>query len=388
MDETRLQKQALASALGMNPSSLSLSHLQDATKSKYIYQRLSYVLRRDNLLAIARYLRLSLDGVRALKRLASAVLTSSTGYRIDPESMLERSWEAAEYGMVGCEYFDTGSLEQALPYLQHAWQYFRPLPLETRAEFEVMLRAGAQILELYANAGQAAEAKHHVRQLVQIARDCRDTDREMGRAVAFAYKAGGTALRHAGGHPEYSIQMAVEAGRILKEHGFADERIGPLRNQAKPYVAWGWRDPSRRASCFEAALAKVEHSEALAGGSVPREEVLDEWLLTRFTRVECLAGLERRDETLRLWDETMELDTVRAIASSLDRRPDLYAKWAFAQMAVCFSIREFDRMAALAEAFARAPENEKYGERLQRCESIIRCVTRGDSEGVRQVLIK
>jgi hypothetical protein len=386
--ETRIRKDALAHALRIDPSSLALSHLQDPLKSRYIYQRLPYALRRDNLVSVAAALALDTEGWQALKRLVSRILAVNSGYAIDPTTLVAAREEAVDLGWLGVALLDTGRWTVAAPHLEHAWQYLTDAQPDTDGpEFLAGLRIGTQLASWQATRGQTRQSLDVVRRLLGWARRYSGGKREVLEAVSLLYKAAGTTLRHADWHPEYVVEKFQLADRIAREHGLEPLlRAAALRDQAKPIVLWGWMDGQMRRDRHAAALAALAESEQIAWERIAEERAREEWLLTRLTRVECLSAMQQGQEAIRVYDETMQVGWV---AEYLNARPasPLAAKAAFAAMATRLALSDLDSVAAAAGAFRSAPENAAFGERLERAETIEQAAMLGDADALRRLMI-
>ncbi len=387
--QTKVSKKRLGQALGINASSLTLSHLENIAKQKYIFHRLLSCLRADNIYTAAYRLHLDFDGWHALKRLSARILGSAYPYLVDPERPLENASEAYELGMLGVEYWEPGEWDAAVSYLQYAWEYFQAHPSDASdSGLYVRLRVGTHLASWQSTAGEPAATFLTAQETLKWAKAYRGSDRKLVEAICWLYNTAGTAWRHAGKHPEFAIEKHRIADKIIVANGLPrTHRIPMLRNQAKPYAQWALRDEIQRSRCFAEALSIARESEQEAGGDIPLDEVREEWLLSRLTRVECLVAMNQDTQAQRLWDETMDRDWVPAMVS---RRADtaLTAKWEFARMAVTLAHHDLCALAKHARAFQSDNRNAPFGERLQRAEHFAALAEGGEEDTLRAWIIR
>ncbi len=387
------RKHQIASALGVDPASLALSHLADPQRNRYLYQQLPYALRRERFWEIARLLRLDPIGCEALKRLVSEILSACTGYRLSAEALFDRRNDILERGRLGIDQFLTGDWKPGTLHLSQAWEALSlEPPTPDDAGFSTYLQIGSAWLGWQGYAGQSQETLRCAKQLLQRVRDYRGTAPDGWLSVCKLYKACGIALRHAHVHPDYSVDLQRRSYRLAVAHTLSPSiRCAALRDQAKPLMAWGWDpergpDPNRASEAIEVLMASErEVGEEREPGQ--DDELRREWLFSRLTQVECLAAWGDADRALRMYEDAMEqawAETLLAKAESAT----LSAKRAFAEIAVLAGQRNLDTLCERTSQFARSPVNAGYGERTGRARDLQDAATAGNEMRLRLLLVK
>ncbi len=387
--QTKVSKKRLGEALGINASSLTLSHLENTAKQKYIFHRLLNCLRADNIYTAVYRMHLDVTGWHALKHLSARILGCAFPYLVDPERPLENASEAYELGMLGVEYWEPGEWDAAVSYLQYAWGFFQVHPSDSSdAGLYVRLRVGTHLASWQSTAGEPGATFLTAQETLQAAKGYRGSDPKIVEAICWLYNTAGTAWRHAGKHPEFAIEKHQIADKIILAKSLPrTHRIPMLRNQAKPYAQWALRDEVRQSGWFAEALSVALESEQEAGGDIPSDEVREEWLLSRLTRIECLVAMRQDNSAVRLWDETMNQEWVPAMVS---RKADtaLTAKWKFAGLSVLLARHDLQCLAAEAHAFQNDKHNAPFGERLQRAGRLATLAEAGDEDGLRSLIVR
>lgn len=387
VSESRITKKRLAQALNMDPSCLSLSHLEDPAHNRYLYHRLIYAVRGDQLFDIGRRLCLDFKGFQSLQRLAGQLLEVSTGYRIGAVRVLEGTREASELGITGVENFDREDWETAGPYMQHSWAYFSEQKLLSEGSLAYeLLYIGTSLISWHSTNGGSGEAIDIANKLLPLSRIFEPKDAKEMKAKGYFYRALGIAQRHSTWHPDIVIQAFQKAQAILHDYP-AGIKGANLRDQAKPYTLWGLKEEDKRNEYFDRAKKVLEGAECLFDSNAADSPEQEDWILTRLARIECLAAMGEDQEVLRLWDATMEHPRVQEAASGPEASR-LYAKWVFASLAVRFARQDFDSMAAIAYSFAADPRNTRHGERVLRAQNMVSLAEQRDKRELRWLLVR
>lgn len=387
--EAGIRKDMLARAIGLDPASLSISHLQDPKKSRYLYQRLPTALRHDRLAGIAEALALDFTRWMLLKRLASRVLAINSGYQIEPEKLIPQTEEATEIGFAGVHLFDAGNWREAVSLLTPAWTHLSGItPEPDTTTFLAALRVVTQLAGWYSFQGRAQEIVADVQSVSQRLRNYGGRDPEVILSIFLFHKAAGIVLRHAGWHPELVIDRLKVAERIGAERELNPLWcIAPIRDQAKPYVLWGLSDDEDLRKYFAAARDVLDRAEQLAGGSEPYIEGRTEWLHTRLTRIECLVAMGFGDEALRVASDTFQRPWIEDVpATHTDRQLD--ARLTFIEIAIRIAQRDFDAAARLAREYRKHGAQNLLAGRDQRALDLEKHASAGDASEISRTLVR
>ena len=387
--EAGIRKDPLARALGLDPASLSISHLQDPKKSRYLYQRLPTALRHDRLGGIAEVLALDFRRWMLLKQLASRVLAINSGYQIDPESLIPKMEEATDIGFAGVHLFDDGKWREAVSLLTPAWTHLSGVSSEPDSpSFLASLRVITQLMGWYSFQGRAQEIVGDVQSVTKRLRTYSSSDQEMILAICLFHKAAGIVLRHAGWHPELVIDRLKVAERIGAERELQPLcRIAPIRDQAKPYVLWGLSDEANREDRFASARKVLEKAEGLAGGNEPHIDGRAEWLHTRLTGIECLVAMGAYTEAKRLSSDTFERSWIEDVAASKTDH-QLSAKIMFINIALSIANQNSDDAARLAGEYQTTQGQSMLAGRVDRAVSLERHISSGYVLEVSRTLVR